>query len=177
MRAVAVSFVLLAACTHHRPLHQAQGLANGDEVVAENHVGQSQPARVVHGPNGELQLVSPIGVLPSQQVARIKETSHGMGAAEGLGLGVLIGGTIGALAFYSSGDDECNGEGEGQWCLFTLSAEEKAVLGGIALGGVGGLIGLVVGAAAGSTTIYEDGDTRITPIAPQGSTAGVTVTF
>jgi hypothetical protein len=173
---VAVLFVLLTACTHHRPFHQARGLANGDEVVAENHVDQTQPARVVHGANGELELHSPIGVLPSQQVARIEETSHGMGAAEGFGLGVLIGGTIGAVAFYASGDDECNND-EGQWCLFTFSAEEKAVIGGIALGGVGGLIGLVVGAATGSTTIYEEGDTRITPIAPQGSTAGVTVTF
>jgi hypothetical protein len=173
---VAMSFVVLAACTHHRPLREARDLENGDEVVAENHVGQTQPARVVHGVNGELELHSPIGVLPSQQVARVTESSTGLGAAEGLGLGALIGGSIGAAAFYASGDADCEGNTDDGLC-FEFSAGEKAVLGGIAFGALGGIIGLVVGASRGSTTIYEDGDTRVTPIAPQGSTAGVTVTF
>jgi hypothetical protein len=173
---VAMLFAVLAACTHHRPLREAHDLVNGDDVVVENHVGQTQPARVVHGPNNELQLSSPIGVLPEQQIARITETSSGLGAAEGLGLGALIGGTIGAVGMYASGDADCEGNTDDGLC-FEFSAGEKAVIGGIAFGAIGGLIGLVVGASKGSTTIYEDGDTRITPIAPQGSTAGLTVTF
>jgi hypothetical protein len=174
MRVAMSCLVLAAACTHHRPLRDAHSIDDGDEVVAENHVGQSQPARVAHGAGGELQLHSPIGVLPGHQVARIKETSHARGAGEGLGLGLLLGATIGATVFYASGDDECSSD---EFCILQFSAGEKAVIGGIAVGALGAIAGLIVGAATGSTTVYEDGDTRITPIGPQGSAAGMTVTF
>jgi hypothetical protein len=174
---VAMLVAVLAACTHHRPLHDARDrLENDDEVVAENHGGQSQPARVLHGPNGELQLRSPIGTLPWKQIARIKETSRGRGAAQGLGIGALIGATVGAVGEYASGGSDCEGDSGGALC-FEFTAGEKAAIGGIGFGILGGLIGLVIGAARGSTTIYDDGDTRITPVAPQASTAGVTVTF
>ncbi len=174
MRAAVIVALLATACTTHKPIEYARELSNGDEVVAENHVGQTQEARVVKSPTS-LELHSQIGVLPAQQVARITETSHGKGALQGAGLGFLIGAGIGAVVGYSDGDDHC--DDDGGWCIFTFTAKEKAVLGGVVLGGTGAIVGLIVGAMVGSKTIYEDGTTTVTPIGPQGSTAGITVQF
>src|SRR5690349_20199496 len=78
------------------------------------------------------------------------ERSHAKGALQGLGLGVLIGGGLGAAAGYAGGDDhDC---GESAILCFDFSAEEKAVFGGIGGAAVGGLLGLVIGAAVGSET-------------------------
>ena len=54
----------------------------------------------------------------------------------GAGIGALVGVTSGAFVGYASGDD-------GGWCCFT--AEAKAVMTGVGLGGLGAVIGAVVG--------------------------------
>ncbi len=56
----------------------------------------------------------------------------------GLGLGVAVGGATGALVGYASGDDESG--------FLQFSAGDKAVMLGVALGAVGGVVGLVTGA-------------------------------
>jgi hypothetical protein len=76
------------------------------------------------------------------------------GAAIGLGVGVVLGAGVGAL----SGDDRervvyCppyHGFGFGPLCgpLFTFSARDKAIIGGIGLGSLGAVLGGIGGAAA-----------------------------
>jgi outer membrane lipoprotein SlyB len=105
----------------------------------------------------------------------VTERSHAKGALQGLGLGVLIGGGLGAAAGYAGGDDhDC---GESAILCVDFSAEEKAVFAGIGGAAVGGLLGLFIGGVVGSETVIEQRKTRITPVAPRGSTAGFTVTF
>jgi hypothetical protein len=73
-------------------------------------------------------------------------------ALSGLGIGSLIGGGSGAAIGFLSGDDPPE-----QW-LFNFSAGEKALIAGMALGVVGGLIGLTAGALAGTDkTIQIEG--------------------
>lgn len=72
-------------------------------------------------------------------------------ALSGLGLGSLIGGGSGAAIGFLSGDDPHNQ-------LFSFSAGEKALIAGVALGIVGGLVGLTAGALAGTDkTIQIEG--------------------
>jgi hypothetical protein len=59
-----------------------------------------------------------------------------------------------------------------------FTAGEKAIMGGIVIGTIGGLVGLVVGAASGSKYVYSYGEqVRITPTGPPGSMGGATITF
>ena len=76
----------------------------------------------------------------TQAVSSIVINNRGRGTLEGLGLGLLggiaTGVSIGLLSGYEPGD------------IFT--AEMKALLLGIGLGGIGGLLGLPIGTAVGS---------------------------
>ena len=60
----------------------------------------------------------------------------------GLGIGGLTGGTLGIFAGLASGDDECR---RGEFCIFELSAGDKAVLGALGGGLLGGAAGLLIG--------------------------------
>ncbi len=57
------------------------------------------------------------------------------------GIGLAVGGLIGAAAGFASGDDECSPGWFG--CLFAYTAGEKAGAGAVAGGFLGGLVGLV----------------------------------
>jgi len=64
---------------------------------------------------------------------------------KGLGIGVLSGAVTGALLGFLSGDDKP----ENMWDIFSMSAGEKALVGGIAFGVVGGAVGGIAGALKG----------------------------
>jgi hypothetical protein len=68
--------------------------------------------------------------------------SRWSGANRGGIIGAVTGGAAGIVAGLVDGDDRC---GSGEWCLFEMSAGEKAVLGGMALGAAGGVIGAAIG--------------------------------
>ncbi|NIV71632.1 hypothetical protein GWN26_03520 [Candidatus Saccharibacteria bacterium] len=63
-----------------------------------------------------------------------------------MGVGFLAGFSTGAIVGFASGDDESG------WVRFTAAG--KALIGGIALGTVGGITGLVIGAATGHKDIF-----------------------
>lgn len=172
---IALLFLVVTGCTRHKNITEAHEVA-GDEVTLVGQRGHQVTAVGVAAPGGiTFYDKANGGMVPSQEIVRIEETSHGLGAAQGFGIGAGIGVLTGAVIGLSSGDDECNDD---QFCIFEFSAGEKAVIAGIALGGLGGLIGLVVGAAKGTTTIYEhESGTRVRVGGPAGSTAGVTMTF
>ena len=60
-------------------------------------------------------------------------------AGRGARIGALVGLVAGMALGFASGDDDPNG-----W--FAMTAGEKALAGGVLLGGTGGLLGLIVGA-------------------------------
>lgn len=77
---------------------------------------------------------------------------HGRGALEGAGTGLLAGALLGAGLGFASGDDTCPA---GQWCIFKLTAAQKAAGAGILLGGAGLVIGAIAGAVIGHSTVLE----------------------
>lgn len=86
--------------------------------------------------------------VPLATVTRV-EVSRGLQkkfVAKGFAYGALGGGIVGALMGFSMGDDDCSGESEaGSFCLEVMTAGDKAVVFGLAVGLVGGAIGAVSG--------------------------------
>ena len=89
---------------------------------------------------------------PSGDVFSVSYKSHGRGALEGLGIGMLAGVLIGAPLAYSSGDDPpCARD---SWLCIRFDADEKATMGGIGGAGLGSLLGLLIGVGTGGTEEY-----------------------
>jgi hypothetical protein len=108
----------------------------------------------------------------NETVVTTTERSHTKGALQGLGLGILVGGGVGAVVGYAQGDDpQCE---PGTFICFRMRAQDKAMLDGLIGGGIGGIAGAIIGGIIGSETVVER---RVTPVGPAGSTAGLTVSF
>lgn len=71
--------------------------------------------------------------------------SRGSGALKGLAIGGGAGIIAGAVVGYASGDDECD---PGSWCIMTMTAGQKAGVGAVVLGSVGGAVGAAFGAVS-----------------------------
>ena len=160
---------LFVGCTSHKPLTDVAMLKSGDTVTIDGDV----EAIVVQTAQGVV-FQSERGYVPLGQVTRVTQTRHALGAGQGLLIGAGIGAGVGIVMGFAAGDDPpCEG-----FCLFRMDAGDKAALGGIALGMMGGLVGVIAGAVRGSDVIYENGESvRVTPNGPPGSVGGVTVTF
>ncbi len=169
-----LSLSVLAGCSHQVPLAQVHELAGEGEVEVRTTSGESIDAVPIAAPGGVTFIPRTGGTLPADAIAEVRDVRHLRGAVEGLGLGALIGAGTGAVLGYAEGDDQCTGE-----CFLAFSAETKAILGAIVVGGLGAGVGLVIGALKGSTIIYsnESSGIAVRPIAPPGSVAGLTVTF
>ena len=88
----------------------------------------------------------------STSIRSYTTVSHVGGMVEGLLLGGLGGVVVGGAVGLSRGDDTCPAE---SFCLFNFSAADKAVIGGIVLGGIGLVLGGLAGAVAGSRDVYR----------------------
>ena len=89
--------------------------------------------------------------------------------ATGWGIGLLGGAAVGGVAGFSSGDDK-----DGGW--FSLTANEKAAIGAVALGILGSTAGAVIGLMApdqwvGASGVGDGGRIAITPMI--GTRAGL----
>ena len=89
----------------------------------------------------------------TSQIREISIKNSGRGAWEGFGIGLLAGAATGAVIGFASGDDS---GADGQELLslplswFQVNAEQKVTIGAILGGGIGGLVGLTIGASTGS---------------------------
>ncbi len=114
---------------------------------------------------------STVVLLP--QVSRIEVSSGRRGhTLEGIGIGALAGAGVGALIGLASGDDPPG------W--FSFSAGDKAVVGGVAFG----ILGSVIGAIGGSTPTdswvnvpVRRVNVGLFPMRSGGAALGVTVSF
>jgi hypothetical protein len=79
----------------------------------------------------------------TSEVSSIAFKNSWRGKLDGLLLGFLGGAVIGVTIGYLQGDDDPG-------MMMGLNAELKAVLGGIGLGGIGGLLGIPIGTIIGS---------------------------
>jgi hypothetical protein len=165
----------LIACTHERPISQIHDVT-GKWVIVETTNHEKVEAVAIAASDGVTFTNDRVMLGPSE-VASVTEVRRGRGALEGAGIGFLTGATIGAVIGFADGDDECDDSG-GQWCILVFTATEKAILGGIFIGGIGTIVGVVFGAAMGSKFVYSYGDqVRVTPTGPPGSMGGATITF
>jgi hypothetical protein len=97
---------------------------------------------------------APADALRSVQYASPDSRSNG--ALQGAGLGILIGALTGALIGLASGDDQCSGGGF-FGCMVKFSAGQKAQMGAIGLGVLGGVSGAIIGAIRGHRDEVEFG--------------------
>lgn len=88
----------------------------------------------------------------TSEVVAIEIHNRGRGALEGFATGAVAGSLAGAALGLIAGDDPPCSDG---WCLFRMTAGEKAQLFGITLGTISGLGGLVRGAVRGSRDVYK----------------------
>jgi hypothetical protein len=76
-----------------------------------------------------------------------------------VGRGAVIGGVtglvLGAIIGFADGDDQCP---PGSWCIYSATAEEKALAGGLVLCAAGTMVGVIAGAAASGQKIRINGD-------------------
>jgi hypothetical protein len=175
MKATAGLLLLsIAACTHNRPfsaVHEVEG-----RVIVRTLDGQEQHATVVSTPTGKVFQSDSGATIDLGNVDKVTDQRMLRGALEGLGIGGGIGFGIGAVIGLASGDDEPCEDRHGYCVDFT--AGEKAVLGGVLLGIVGGGVGLIAGAIRGSQFHYEGGEVPVVrPTGPPGSVVGVSIDF
>lgn len=85
-----------------------------------------------------------VGFSTVEQIARRENRTSWQGAKRGAGLGLLVGGFIGAVAGLTSGDVEGGTDG----FFFAMTAEEMALILGIAGGATGVVLGGIIGLAA-----------------------------
>lgn len=166
----ALVVLLLAACTHHRPLravHEVDGV-----VTIQTFDGRVLDAAAVETPTGTAFRTAQGELVDPGSVVRVTDTRRLRGAAEGLGIGAGAGVLLGVALGLASGDDpKC------QECWFTFTAGEKATMAGVGLGVVGSFVGLAAGAILGSQFVYENETPIVTPVGPPGSVGGFTLTF
>lgn len=165
-----------AACTHRRPLAHAYTIETGRSVTVQTTTG-TYIAVSVQTATGVAYQFEGGGLVDPGTIVSVTDERTLRGAAEGMGIGAGAGALAGVLLGFADGDDPPCGDSE--WCFFNLTAGEKAVLGGIAFGGLGAIVGLVIGGVAGSDDVYEghSAGPTITPGGPPGSVAGATLTF
>lgn len=87
----------------------------------------------------------------SGHISNIREISlisYGKGVVEGFVTGAAIGFAGGFFIGYADGDDPPSNEPFGDFLRF--SAGEKGLILGVALGGIGAIVGIVTGAISGS---------------------------
>ncbi len=149
---------LLVSCTHTHVLdpsaerwsqvnvksqtrRAAIALSDDREVVARSIQVTPDSTSWIDPESGALRSVA------TSKVIDVRFTYQGRGALQGAGYGFSIGGIVGAVGGYASGDDEPS--------IVSFQAEEKALI----LGGLGGIIGGLIGYGIGynikSKTVYH----------------------
>jgi len=178
--ACVAALIAMSACTHHHRVVALNPVSPNAKATVELADGRELEARAVPTPAGARWLAGGEagGLIDPGGIRGVTTVDHARGAWEGLGLGLLAGIGSGIVIGLASGDDHCP---PGGFCLFQFSAGDKAILGGIVLGGAGLVLGALLGAVAGSRDVYQlDASSmpRISAaIAPGQATAGLTWSF
>ena len=155
---VCAAVVLATACTHHHPVTTLLPASPSDEAIAQLGDGRDVPVRAAATPQGarwiaqDMTVAGTSVVVESANIRSYTTVSRGRGLAEGLALGGLGGAALGIVLGLADGDDKCPPD---NFCLIQFSAGAKAAIGGIALGGIGLVLGGLLGVAVGSHDVYE----------------------
>jgi hypothetical protein len=145
----AAPVTLLYAASKAQPKDRVSATPESPTIARGDLLAFTPLGPIAKASSGDLQLT--LGDLRGYQVPR-----HGRGAAEGLGVGLLLGGTLGVVAGLAAGTDPPCMSTELFGCLgnVRMTAREKATVGGIALGATGAVVGAIFGAITGHTDAY-----------------------
>jgi len=95
--------------------------------------------------------------IPASSIQEIKIKRKGAigrgalaGGLTGFGLGLIIG--------LASGDDKCD---PNSWCIMPMTAEEKGLAAGTALGISGAVLGIIIGSVSRAEKIAINGDQKV----------------
>jgi len=156
--------LLLAACllTFYADVvgqPRAQKIKVYNAIITTVFQGQNYKGPLLEVKDSSLTISSKGGPvsIPSNSIKDIKfkrTASVGRGAA----VGGLTGFFTGAIVGLASGDEECP---QGSWFCTEVTAEEKALGGGLVLGAVGSVAGVIVGALIHTPKIKINGDQSI----------------
>lgn len=180
---LALSVVVLAACTHHYDINDAHELVGEGEVTVELAGRKRVPATVFES-GGYVAFVGSDGVpIPFDHIVRVTGRNRMRGAGDGVVVGALGGAVAGLVAgaALSDSDDDCDDSSHASSnCGFAaFGAIGDGILGGLIGAAGGGLLGLAIGAATGSTVIYENKHAHavVRVGGPPGSVAGLAIDF
>jgi hypothetical protein len=156
---VMLATLTLAGCTHSRPFDTASPASRADiNTRAESESalvtldgGEQVRARGLHVAPDATTWIDPstgeMHSVPTSKLASVRFTDRGRGVLEGLGLGLAIGIGVGVpLGAAGSAGDESG--------LIEYTTAEGALLGAVAFGSLGVLIGAAAGLDRGSYTVY-----------------------
>lgn len=179
--AVALLIVLVATtgCTRSRVLSTAPSAGTLSEI---NQQAERAVAKVTLSSGEEtsahrLRLAPDVATwvteggamrsVPTSEITAVEFESIGRGALEGLGLGIVTGVALGALLGFTIERNSC---GPSDFCIYGL----YAIVGGLAVGGLGGVVGLIAGGISKSSTVYAAPEAAVVdkdPVAPSQTDA------
>lgn len=145
-----VAVVIAVGCTHHQTL-AADGspLEVGQWVTAHTRDGAEVEGVIVRGPLGGVRVrlhERRRRELELGELTALERESAGRGAVDGLLIGLATGVVLGAVLGAATYDDKS---------IVVHSAADAALLGAAFLGGIGGLVGTLGGAAGQATIDYQ----------------------
>ncbi|CAN5328581.1 hypothetical protein BH23GEM2_BH23GEM2_19230 [soil metagenome] len=150
-RALVVALIAAGLAGSALPAQEVLSVAPGQRVKIRSPEARGEFVVQAVGPDTLVVATASSGETRAVPVASISrfEVSAGertrmSGFGRGAGLGFLIGAGIGGVLGFADGDDDC---AEAGWCFIEFSAGEKAMLGGVVIGGLGAVIGGLVGVA------------------------------
>ena len=146
---IGVLFVVVLLPAARLSAQSALPVRPGDRVRVEaDHVrgvftvvSVEERALTVRRGEGAAPIALQLGDLDRLEVDRGLR-SRRRAAGRGAVFGAVGGGLAGIAAGLADGDDRCDA---GSWCLFQMSAGEKAVIGGLVFAGAGTLVGVAIG--------------------------------
>lgn len=142
-RAIGIIIFILTIISLHGNSF-AKDRKHGSDVIVQKKDGKTIKAELLAVKNDEIILMDSFNMsgitLKSDEIQKITITKKSS-IFKGMGFGLLIGGGSGALLGLASGDDDPG------W--FSMTAGEKAAMGGLGFGILGALTGGVVGAIKG----------------------------
>jgi len=115
-------------------------VGGGTYIAKELHISKDSTTMITSGSNYRL-------TVPTNKIRTYYYTNHLRGAFQGFLYTMIPGALAGALIGYTSGDDS-------EHSFLPFTAEEKAKIGAVFLGGVTGLFGLIIGGATGGDEIF-----------------------
>lgn len=148
-----IGFAGLSGCAHQYTMPPDPRVFGDETLSIETWDGQWHTAQAVSTDRGPAWDAGEDVPIPAFNVKTVVRSNVGRHVGIGTGVGALVGFAVGAAIGLSRGDDHCV-EDENHWCIMVMSAEEKAVIGGILMHAVGAAAGALIGGTTATKDVF-----------------------